>query len=344
MKIRSVPRWHRQTRIGSGHCTSGFETLFSRRQSIVPGHKCRFKIGFCRSTPRRSICVPRCSTGAKFRTTEGAVKLHLLLDHDGHLPRYAVITQGKKTDIDVARRPAAWIDRGLRSRLQRLPLVHRAHVGDMGFVTRMRDTARYEVSRRAVPEEPTFAATRSSWSGPGMTTSTLQPVRLRRIEFVDHLGKEYVFFTNRLDLAARTIAAIYDRQSWQIELFFRAIKQSADQELRQYFGERASHPDLDCVDRFHPDVSLPPASRQVSLVSLEPHPHDPARPVQVCDLWTWLNDPFTPPDLPDGTQLSPSDSSRGGVSLSPYGHALLPHLRRCHSTPAAILDSSELDT
>jgi IS4 transposase len=52
-----------------------------------------------------------------------------------------------------------------------------------------------------------------------------EPVQLRRIEFVDAEGKEFVFLTNRLDLAAVTIAEIY-RQRRQVELFFQAIKQN----------------------------------------------------------------------------------------------------------------------
>lgn len=52
-----------------------------------------------------------------------------------------------------------------------------------------------------------------------------QPVRFRRIELIDTEGKEYLFLTNHLDLAAATIAEIY-RQRWQIELFLKAIKQN----------------------------------------------------------------------------------------------------------------------
>ena len=78
---------------------------------------------------------------AKFRRTKGAVKLHLLLDHDGHLPRYAVITEGKTSDIEVARQlelPSGSIvvfDRGYNDHLWFTELT----LLNVGFVTRMKE-------------------------------------------------------------------------------------------------------------------------------------------------------------------------------------------------------------
>jgi len=81
-----------------------FHSLYARCHAVAPGHKFRFK------NPLLSLdasTIDLCAAmfdWAKFKRTKGAVKLHLLLDHDGHLPRYAVITDGKTSDIEVARR------------------------------------------------------------------------------------------------------------------------------------------------------------------------------------------------------------------------------------------------
>lgn len=68
---------------------------------MAPKHKFRFK------SPLLSLdasTIDLFFDWARYKRTKGAVKLHLLLDHDGHLPRYAVITEGKTSDIEVARR------------------------------------------------------------------------------------------------------------------------------------------------------------------------------------------------------------------------------------------------
>jgi hypothetical protein len=95
-------------------------------------------------------------TGAKFRRTKGAVKLHLLLDHDGYLPSYAVITDGKKSDITVARTmkfaagTVLVMDRGYNDYDWFEELTDQGVI----FVTRMKDNADYDVvDKRKTPEK-----------------------------------------------------------------------------------------------------------------------------------------------------------------------------------------------
>jgi hypothetical protein len=204
-----------------------FGSLYARCHAVAPKHRFRFK------SPLLSLdasTIDLCAAifdWARYKRTKGAVKLHLLLDHDGHLPKYAVITDGKTSDIEVARRlelPSGSIvvfDRGYNDYLWFTELT----LFDIGFVTRMKESSLYEVIASGTPQGKGVVRDQIVVIKTKHPEVDEQPVRLRRIEFIDAEGKEYVFLTNRLDLAAATIAEIY-RQRWQIELFFKAIKQN----------------------------------------------------------------------------------------------------------------------
>lgn len=284
-----------------------FERLYARCHDIAPGHKFRFK---SRLLSLDSSTIDLCAAvfdWARFRRTKGAVKLHLLLDHNGHLPRYAVITDGKTTDIEVARRlelPAGSIvvfDRGYNDYLWFTELT----LFDVGFVTRMKENSVYEVL-----ESRSIAAGSGVRRDEIITVKTThrevdqKPVRLRRIEFVDAEGEEYVFLTNRLDLAAATIAEIY-HQRWRIELFFKAIKQNL--RIKTFVGtsENALHIQMWTALiailmlrflqlRSQWGWSL---SNLIAMIRLNLFTYR--------DLQKWLNNPFTPPDVgPADHQLS----------------------------------------
>jgi IS4 transposase len=151
----------------------------------------------------------------------------LLLDHDGYLPQYAVISDGKEADISAAKKmsfaPGTMVvfDRGYTDYDWWRQLTEQK----VFFVTRLKDNADYVVvEQRAVPER-----------GPVRRDEVIALVKLegegkecflRRIEvWVEEKQETMVFVTNNLTLAASTIAAIY-KERWQIELFFKALKQS----------------------------------------------------------------------------------------------------------------------
>jgi len=283
-----------------------FERLYARCHAIAPRHKFRFR------SPLLSLdssTIDLCAAmfdWAKFRRTKGAVKLHLLLDHDGHLPRYAVITDGKTVDLTVARQldlpPGSIVvfDRGYNDYLWFTELT----LFDVGFVTRMKDNSRWKVIEdrpalgKGVLRDQLITVTT------GHAELDKKPVLLRRIEFVDPDGKEYVFLTNRLDLAATTIAEIY-RQRWQIELFFKAIKQNL--RIKTFVGtsENALHIQiwtaliailmlrfLQLQSRWGWSLS-----NLVAMIRLNLFTHR--------NLLKWLDDPFTSPDVgPTDQQLS----------------------------------------
>ena len=164
---------------------------------------------------------------AQYKRSKGAVKLHLVLDHDGYLPQYAVISDGKQADIHAAKKmsfaPGTMLvfDRGYADYDWWLSLEQQK----VFFVTRLKDKADYAViEKREVPEkgnvlkDEVIVLMKLAAEG--------QECFLRRIEvWVEEKQETMVFVTNHLKLAASTIAAIY-KDRWQIELFFKALKQS----------------------------------------------------------------------------------------------------------------------
>jgi Transposase DDE domain/Domain of unknown function (DUF4372) len=174
--------------------------------------------------------IPLCLSAfdwAHYKRAKGAVKLHMVLDHDGYLPSFAVITEGKTADITAAKRMTfaagtmLVFDRGYSDYGWWLTLTRQK----VNFVTRLKDNAEYGiVESRAVPDnsnilrDEVILLTAQQEIGPEAC--------LRRIEvWVEEKNESMVFVTNHRRLAASTIAAIY-KERWQIELFFQALKQS----------------------------------------------------------------------------------------------------------------------
>jgi hypothetical protein len=177
---------------------------------------------------------------AKFRRTKGAVKLHLVLDHDGYLPAFGLITDGKVQDVTVARQfsfaPGTIVvdDRGYND----YRLFAEWTAAEIFFVTRLKANAQFEVveeheppQHRRILKDQTIRLT-----GPGAQEKC--PHVLRRVEAVrEETGDILVFLTNHHGLGASTIAAVY-KDRWQIELFFKALKQNL--KIKTFVGTSAN--------------------------------------------------------------------------------------------------------
>ena len=177
---------------------------------------------------------------AKFRRTQGAIKLHLLLDHDGYLPSFAIIAEGNVSDVKMARQfhfdPGAIVvdDRGYND----YALLGRWTSQGVYFVTRMKDNALYDVvGEGKVPQNRHILKDQMiELTGPKAIEKC--PYPLRRIEVDDPETEEVlVFLTNNLKLGATTIAAI-SKERWQIEIFFKALKQNT--KIKTFVGTSAN--------------------------------------------------------------------------------------------------------
>jgi hypothetical protein len=237
---------------------------------------------------------------ARFRRTKGAIKLHLLLDHDGYLPSFAIITEGKVSDVKVAHQfhfdPGTIVvdDRGYND----YALFGKWTAQGVYFVTRMKENALYEVvGEKNVPQNRNILKDELiEFKDPKARGKC--PYPLRRIEAFDPNKKEVlVFLTNNLDLGATTIASIY-KDRWQIELFFKALKQNL--KVKTFVGTSANAVKIQIWTALIAMLILRflqlrsklnwSLSNLAALLRMNLFTHR--------DLWPWLNNPFEIPPIP----------------------------------------------
>jgi hypothetical protein len=165
---------------------------------------------------------------AQFRRTKGAIKLHLLLDHAGYLPKFVNVTIGNVHEVNILKsltfQPGTIIaiDRGLVDYIQWGKWTKQG----VYFVTRLKSNAYYKVvkSNPITPHKNILKDQLIKLEG--FYSQKKCPYYLRLVEKYDPEEDVIItFVTNNLKLAASTIAAIY-KERWQIECFFKAIKQN----------------------------------------------------------------------------------------------------------------------
>jgi len=205
-----------------------FEKSYQRCAAVAPGKKkFRFKNKlYSLDSSTIDLCLSVFSW-ANFRSTKGGIKLHALLDHDGYIPAFANVTDAKTSDIAIARTlnlPPGSIVTADRAYID-YAWIFSLNKKKNFLVTRLKKNAKFKVVKRrsvlkakGVTSDQTIVLTG--------TKASDCPIPLRRVGFRDHeTGKHYVFLTNNFHLAAKTIADIY-KSRWQVELFFKWIKQN----------------------------------------------------------------------------------------------------------------------
>ena len=212
-----------------------FDELVKMAQSRAPGHTFRFKNPlYSLDSSTITLCLSM-FRWAKFRTRKGALKIHTLLDHRGHLPSALVITDGKGADIKAARR--------FHFEPDSILVVDRAYVDycwlyqiclqGVWWVTRLKKRMDFQILERRPVDRSTGVTSDWTIRIRGAKADSI-PALLRRVRYVDReTGKAYEFFTNIFHLSAREIADIY-KARWDIELFFKWIKQNL--KIRSFFG------------------------------------------------------------------------------------------------------------
>lgn len=173
---------------------------------------------------------------ARFRRRKGAVKLHTLLDLRGNIPTFVRITHGKAHDVTVLDHlpiePGAFyvVDRGYVD-FRRL---HRFTKCSAFFVTRAKRGLDFTRRARRPIDKATGLRCDQTVVLAGPKSSRLYPASLRRVGFYDsESDRRFVFLTNNFTLDALTIARLY-KCRWQIELFFKWIKQNLH--IKSFYG------------------------------------------------------------------------------------------------------------
>lgn len=237
---------------------------------------------------------------AKFRQTKGAIKIHLVLDHDGYLPCFAVITEGNVSDVRVAWQfhfdPGTIVvdDRAYND----YALFGRWTAEGVYVVTRMKENALYEVvGEKEVPQNRNILKDELiEFKDPKAREKC--PYPLRRIEVFDPDKKEViVFLTNPFKLGATTIAAIY-KDRWQIEIFFKALKQNL--KIKTFVGTSPNAVKIQIWTAWIAMLILKflqlrsqlnwSLSNLAALLRMNLFTHR--------DLWAWLNKPYETPPIP----------------------------------------------
>jgi len=228
------------SRINEGKPCELYEALFAkllkRCQGVTPGHNFRFKNPlYSLDASTIDLCLS-VFPWADFRSTKGAVKLHVGLNHDGYLPEFVTITEGKDHDVTIGRLlnfPKGSIvamDKGYNDYNWYKQLTDKG----IFFVTRLKINAKYQVVRSHTVLKNKGLISDETIQFTGAQTAKKCPTQLRRIVYKEPVtGKRYVFLSNNFKLAAKTIAGIY-KARWQVELFFKWIKQNL--KIKSFIG------------------------------------------------------------------------------------------------------------
>ena len=244
---------------------------------------------------------------AKFRRAKGGVKAHVLLDHDDYLPRYVLITEARRSDVKMADaftlNPGSIVamDRGYND----YGLFFKWTTEEIYFVTRLKENAAYEVVEEfEVPKNHNIRSDQLIRLT-GVQAQKDCPCLLRRVVVWDPVSeREIVLLTNLLAFGATTIAAIY-KDRWEIELFFKALKQNL--KVKSFVGTSENALRIQIWTALiailllkwlhHLSKAKWSLSNLASMLRLNLFTYR--------DLRTWLDDPFeTPPLQPETTQLT----------------------------------------
>lgn len=244
---------------------------------------------------------------AKFRRAKGGVKAHVLLDHDDYLPRYVLITEAKRSDVKMAGaftlNPGSIVamDRGYND----YGLFGKWTAEEIYFVTRLKENAAYEVVEECAIPKDRHIRSDQRIRFTGVQAQKDCPCLLRRVVVWDAANeREIVLLTNMLAFGATTIAAIY-KDRWEIELFFKALKQNL--KVKSFVGTSENALRIQIWTALiailllkwlhHLSKAKWSLSNLASMLRLNLFTYR--------DLRMWLDDPFeTPPLLPESQQLT----------------------------------------
>lgn len=241
MKVQGCRLYHLGTkaiarstlaRLNSNQPYTLFEALFSklydRCRVHAPGHSFKFKNKLYSLDASLIDLSLKIFPWAHYAQGKAAMKLHVGLDHSGYLPSFASVTVGKVSDIEMGRMlnfskgSIVVFDKGYVD----YRWFKQLNDKDVFFVTRIRKNMIWHVEERHQVDRSTRVTSDQTIALTGIKPRKLGLPCLRRIGYRDpNSGKHYEFLTNNFQLDAKTVAEIY-KERWQVELFFKWIKQN----------------------------------------------------------------------------------------------------------------------
>jgi hypothetical protein len=218
-----------------------FYKLLAKCKAVTPKHKFRFKNPlYTLDSTVVDLCLA-IFPWAVFRKRKGAIKLHYLYDHNGALPTFMVMTDGKHHDIRVAKAETGFDLALLPDSILSIDKAYLdynwlACLNKKGvfFVTRAKDNMNYLATGQHKPIKNRNVVRDDLITLTGFYARQKYPDKLRLVGYLDpETDKYYEFLTNNFALSAKTIADIY-KSRWQIELFFKWIKQNL--KIKSFLG------------------------------------------------------------------------------------------------------------
>lgn len=213
-----------------------FFKLLDRTQRIAPHYKLKLpnKLYIMDATSI-DLCL-KLFPWARYKNTKGAVKLHTLMQADGLLPTFLTVTDGKIHDSKTAKKinvesgSFLVFDRGYHD----FELYKHYTDNKIRFVTKIKTNANYQTLQRKKTNESCGVLSDEIIQFTWYYTQKKYPYPLRKIVFYDEdTKKKHIFLTNDFDLDAKTVADIY-KARWEIELFFKTIKQNL--KIKRFMG------------------------------------------------------------------------------------------------------------
>ncbi len=283
-----------------------FYEMLKKCQTVAPKKRFKFKNKLLSLDATIIELCLKLFPWSDFNTKKGAVKLHMLLDHDGYMPTFAIITGGRVHEVRVARTLALpygsiiAIDRGFTD----YSLFARWCDEGVFFVTRMRKNADFEIIEHRDTPKGRNIILDNIISLKGAKARKQCPHPLRHVVVYDPKNdEEIVLLTNHLTFGASTISRIY-KDRWQIEIFFKTLKQNL--KVKTFVGTSENAIKIQIWTALIAMLLLKylqflsqmgwSMSNLVALLHWNLFTYR--------DLWEWINDPYgTPPLEPMHKQL-----------------------------------------
>ena len=285
-----------------------FYDLLALCKSISPGKKEKFKFKNKLLSMDASL-IDLCLglfPWAEYRQTKGAVKLHMMLDHDGYFPVFADVTEANRNELKIAQ--VVQIPKGSIITLDRgyidYGLFAKWTAQGVFFVTRLKNKSLIEVVKELPVEAGSNVLADCLVRLTGYRVKRKCPGLLRIVVVWDERNKTHTaFLTNQFDFDAEAIAEIY-RDRWEIELFFKTLKQHL--KVKTFVGTSANALKIQIWTalitmllikfmQFKSRCALP-LCRLLALLRLNLFTYR--------DLWMWLCNPFETPPESAFTQLT----------------------------------------